>query len=119
MTIRFMSEIPPPGTRPDLPPLDGAHAARGTVSMIPPDVVRANLMAAIKEISEFLNESAVGVGAYALDEVELTLHMDQKGEVNIFFGKAGLGLSQGIRLNWKRQKDGQPSSAVDSQGRAT
>ncbi len=107
MPVRYLSDISARGTRPDIPPVDGAHAAGANVAMIPPDVVRRNLSAAIREISSFLNECAVEKGTYALDEVELTLHMDQAGEVNIFFGKAALNLSQGIRLNWKRHTDGQ------------
>ena len=106
MSIRFLSEIAPSGTRPDLPSVEGAHASKGAVSVIPKDVVRTNLQAAIKEISKFLDGCSSQTGSYALDEVELTLHMDQKGEVNIIFGKAGLGLSQGITLKWKRQTEG-------------
>jgi hypothetical protein len=84
------------------------------MAMIPPEVVHANLTAAIKEITTFLNACTPDKGAYALDEVELTLHMDQAGEVNIIFGKAGLSLSQGIRLNWKRQTEGQQQGGDDA-----
>lgn len=111
MSVRFVSTIPPAADRPDLPPIEGAMPARDRAASLSPEKVRAALAAAIKEVTSLLDACATTAGVYTLDEVEVSLNMNQSGEVNIIVGKLQGEASEGLRLKWKRRDGSQQSPA--------
>lgn len=66
----------------------------------------------INNVSEALNDSVVKKGPFAIDEVEISLGIDGKGQVGLLGTGIEMGASASIKVVLKREK-------ANSEGKAT